>query len=46
MPEVHAIGQNTFQSLLSASMKTIRKQSQNLDILVNLEIPVKGPGLG
>ncbi len=30
---LHAIGQTTFQSLPTESMKTIGKQSQNLDIL-------------
>ncbi len=31
----------TFQSLLCTSMKTIGKQSQNLDILGNLEIQAR-----
>lgn len=35
---LQAIGQTTFQSLPSASMKTIKIQSQNTDILGNLEI--------
>ncbi len=35
---LHAVGQVTFQSLPSASMKEIAKQSQYLDILGNLEI--------
>ncbi len=33
------IDQTTFQSLPSASKKTIRKQSQILDILDHFEIP-------
>ncbi len=38
---LHVIGQVTFQSLPSASMKEIAKQSQYLDILGNLEIPTR-----
>ncbi len=38
---LHVIGQVTFQSLPSASMKEIAKQSQYLDILGNLEIPAR-----
>ncbi len=41
----HAIGQTYFQSIPQAIMKTEGKQSQNLDILGNLEIPARScPG--